>query len=85
MLALGGCAKQYEDYGYISPNLLLFTWGTGMYLNACAKVSSNADQSLANLSSVGSQGEQYIPQTWGESHTLSRSRIQLTNEHIPQT
>ncbi|KAK4050112.1 C-24(28) sterol reductase [Microbotryomycetes sp. JL201] len=29
--------RQYEQYGYISPNLLLFSWGTFMYVNACAK------------------------------------------------
>lgn len=39
MLALGGVAKQYEDYGYVSPNIILFAYGTGLYLNACAKVS----------------------------------------------
>jgi Delta24(24(1))-sterol reductase len=37
---MGACAKQHQDYGYVSPNLALFSWGTGMYLNACAKVSS---------------------------------------------
>lgn len=37
MLALGGVAKQYEDYGYISPNIVLFAYGSGLYLNACAK------------------------------------------------
>lgn len=40
LIAAGGCAKQYQKYGYISPNLLLFSWGTFIYLNACAKVSS---------------------------------------------
>ncbi|KAM0788194.1 hypothetical protein ACM66B_001353 [Microbotryomycetes sp. NB124-2] len=37
LISLGGCAKQYEQYGYVSPNLLLFSWGTFMYVNACAK------------------------------------------------
>ncbi|ORY88724.1 ergosterol biosynthesis ERG4/ERG24 [Leucosporidium creatinivorum] len=36
-LSMGACAKQHQDYGYVSPNLALFSWGTGMYLNACAK------------------------------------------------
>lgn len=38
MLALGGVAKQYEVYGYVSPNIILFAYGSGLYLNACAKV-----------------------------------------------
>jgi delta24(24(1))-sterol reductase len=40
---MGAVAKQYQDYGYVSLNLALFSWGTGMYLNACAKVSSVTD------------------------------------------
>lgn len=39
-LSVGACAKQYEVYGYVSANLILFTYGTGLYLNACAKVRS---------------------------------------------
>jgi delta24(24(1))-sterol reductase len=38
-LAMGGVAKQYETYGYVSANLILYAYGTGLYLNACAKVS----------------------------------------------
>lgn len=36
-LAMGGVAKQYETYGYVSANLILYAYGTGLYLNACAK------------------------------------------------
>lgn len=38
-LAMGAVAKQYQDYGYVSANVILFAYGTGLYLNACAKVS----------------------------------------------
>ncbi|KAK4058328.1 C-24(28) sterol reductase [Microbotryomycetes sp. JL221] len=37
LISLGGCAKQYQQYGYVSPNLILFSWGTFMYVNVCAK------------------------------------------------
>lgn len=36
--AMGAVAKQYQTYGYVSPNVLLFAYGTGLYLNGCAKV-----------------------------------------------
>ncbi|KAM0752194.1 ERG4/ERG24 ergosterol biosynthesis protein [Meredithblackwellia eburnea MCA 4105] len=36
-IAVGACAKQYETYGYVSANAALFAYGTGLYLNACAK------------------------------------------------
>lgn len=36
-LAMGAVAKQYQDYGYVSGNTWLFAYGTGLYLNACAK------------------------------------------------
>ncbi|SCV74071.1 BQ2448_6503 [Microbotryum intermedium] len=36
-IAMAACAKQYQTYGYISANTALFAWGTGLYLNACAK------------------------------------------------
>lgn len=38
-LAMGAVAKQHQDYGYVSANVILFAYGTGLYLNACAKVS----------------------------------------------
>lgn len=41
-LAMGAVAKQYQEYGYVSPNVLLFAYGTGLYLNACAKVGVNS-------------------------------------------
>lgn len=37
LLALAGCAKQYETYGYVSPNQAFMVLGTGLYINACAK------------------------------------------------
>ncbi|GJN94350.1 hypothetical protein Rhopal_007424-T1 [Rhodotorula paludigena] len=36
-LAFGAVAKQYQEYGHVSGNLWLFAYGTGLYLNACAK------------------------------------------------
>ncbi|SCZ99184.1 BZ3500_MvSof-1268-A1-R1_Chr3-1g05861 [Microbotryum saponariae] len=36
-IAMAACAKQYQTYGYVSANTALFAWGTGLYLNACAK------------------------------------------------
>ncbi|KAK4702769.1 Delta24(24(1))-sterol reductase, partial [Phenoliferia sp. Uapishka_3] len=36
-IAMGAVAKQYQTYGYVSPNVALFAYGTGLYLNACAK------------------------------------------------
>jgi len=36
-LSFGAVAKQYQDYGYVSPNVALFAYGTGLYLNSCAK------------------------------------------------
>jgi delta24(24(1))-sterol reductase len=41
-LAMGAVVKQYQDYGYVSGNTALFAYGTGLYLNACAKVRSRA-------------------------------------------
>ena len=71
-LAMGAVAKQYQDYGYVSGNTWLIAYGTGLYLNACAKVRRcffappspppHTDSGCAHRK----QGEQYIPQTWGE-------------------
>ncbi|KAL8292638.1 hypothetical protein RQP46_001250 [Phenoliferia psychrophenolica] len=36
-ISMGAVAKQYETYGYVSPNVILFAYGTGLYLNSCAK------------------------------------------------
>lgn len=38
-LAMGAVVKQWQEYGFVSPNVVLFAYGTGLYLNACAKVS----------------------------------------------
>ncbi|KAF7308852.1 hypothetical protein MKEN_01085100 [Mycena kentingensis (nom. inval.)] len=32
----GGC-KQYEEYGYVTPNMAFMILATGLYMNACAK------------------------------------------------
>jgi len=39
-IAMGAVSKQYELYGRVSGNAWLFAVGTGLYLNACAKVST---------------------------------------------
>lgn len=38
LIALGGAAKQYEKYGYVTPNQAFMVLATGLYINACAKV-----------------------------------------------
>jgi delta24(24(1))-sterol reductase len=37
MYSLAGAAKQYEVYGYLSPNQAFMILATGLYVNACAK------------------------------------------------
>ena len=37
LIALGGAAKQYDTYGYVTPNMGVYVLGTGLYINACAK------------------------------------------------
>ncbi|KAG5723670.1 Delta(24(24(1)))-sterol reductase [Termitomyces sp. T112] len=36
-LAVSGGCKQYEQYGYVTPNMAFMILATGLYLNACAK------------------------------------------------
>jgi delta24(24(1))-sterol reductase len=36
-LAVSGCCKQYEQYGYVTPNMAFMTLATWLYLNACGK------------------------------------------------
>jgi len=36
-LAVSGCCKQYELYGYVTPNMAFMTLATWLYINACAK------------------------------------------------
>ncbi|PBK99714.1 ERG4/ERG24 ergosterol biosynthesis protein [Armillaria gallica] len=36
-LAVSGCCQQYEQYGYVTPNMAFMTLATWLYLNACAK------------------------------------------------
>jgi len=38
-IAMGAVSKQFELYGRVSGNAWLFALGTGLYLNACAKVT----------------------------------------------
>ncbi|KAI5451036.1 C-24(28) sterol reductase [Naganishia albida] len=37
LIAVSGGVKQYEDLGYITPNMGLMILATGLYINACAK------------------------------------------------
>ncbi|ODV76773.1 ERG4/ERG24 ergosterol biosynthesis protein [Suhomyces tanzawaensis NRRL Y-17324] len=36
-LSLSTCFKQYQTYGYVSPEILLVTYAHWLYVNACAK------------------------------------------------
>ncbi|KIM90426.1 hypothetical protein PILCRDRAFT_812170 [Piloderma croceum F 1598] len=36
-LAVSGCCKQYEQYGYVTPNMAFMTLATWLYINACGK------------------------------------------------
>lgn len=37
MIAVSGALRQYEQYGYATPNMLFMVLATGLYMNACAK------------------------------------------------
>ncbi|KAF8338113.1 ERG4/ERG24 ergosterol biosynthesis protein [Cantharellus anzutake] len=37
LIALSGGVKQYETYGYCTPNMAFMILATGLYINACAK------------------------------------------------
>jgi delta24(24(1))-sterol reductase len=37
LIALSGGCKQYETYGYVTPNMAFMILATGLYINACAK------------------------------------------------
>lgn len=37
LLTLGGCTRQYEQYGYVSGNLIFLLIAHWLYTNACAK------------------------------------------------
>ncbi|KAG9128126.1 C-24(28) sterol reductase [Ceratobasidium sp. 392] len=37
MIAVSGGCKQYETYGYVTPNMAFLILATGLYINACAK------------------------------------------------
>ncbi|KAJ9113639.1 hypothetical protein QFC22_005947 [Naganishia vaughanmartiniae] len=37
LIAVSGGVKQYEDLGYLTPNMGLMILATGLYINACAK------------------------------------------------
>ncbi|CAE7112389.1 unnamed protein product [Rhizoctonia solani] len=36
-IAVSGACKQYETYGYVTPNMAFMVLATGLYINACAK------------------------------------------------
>ncbi|KAF8967619.1 ergosterol biosynthesis ERG4/ERG24 [Flammula alnicola] len=36
-LSVSGACKQYEQYGYVTPNMAFMILATGFYINACAK------------------------------------------------
>ncbi|KAF8202267.1 ergosterol biosynthesis ERG4/ERG24 [Pholiota molesta] len=36
-LSVSGACKQYETYGYVTPNMAFMILATGFYINACAK------------------------------------------------
>ncbi|TFK65600.1 ERG4 ERG24 ergosterol biosynthesis protein [Pluteus cervinus] len=36
-LAVSGACKQYDEYGYVTPNMAFMILATGLYINACAK------------------------------------------------
>ncbi|CAE6446070.1 unnamed protein product [Rhizoctonia solani] len=37
LIAVSGGCKQYETYGYVTPNMAFMILATGLYINACAK------------------------------------------------
>ena len=37
MISVSGACQQYEQYGYVTPNMAFMVLATGLYLNACAK------------------------------------------------
>ena len=81
-MAIGGCIKQYDTFGYVSPNQAFMVLGrlaivmmnpyltvfaaSGLQINACAK------------------GEECIPQTWGMClllFTASYKLILIVDRH----
>ena len=36
-IAVSGACKQFDEYGYVSPNMAFMVLATGLYINACAK------------------------------------------------
>lgn len=43
-LAMANVVKQYETYGYVSGNAILFAYGIWLYLNACVKAEQYIPQ-----------------------------------------
>ncbi|CEH16753.1 erg4 erg24 ergosterol biosynthesis protein [Ceraceosorus bombacis] len=37
LISVSGACKQYETYGYVTPNMAFMVLATGLYINACAK------------------------------------------------
>ena len=37
LISVSGALQQYEEYGYVTPNMAFMVLATGLYINACAK------------------------------------------------
>lgn len=37
LISVSGACQQYEQYGYVTPNMAFMVLATGLYINACAK------------------------------------------------
>ncbi|CAO1613069.1 unnamed protein product [Parajaminaea phylloscopi] len=37
IISVSGACRQYESYGYVTPNMAFMVLATGLYINACAK------------------------------------------------
>lgn len=56
MIAVSGAVKQYEDLGYVTPNMLFMVLATGLYINACAKGEHMIPQTVSRRGKVGGSG-----------------------------
>jgi delta24(24(1))-sterol reductase len=66
LISVGGVAKQYEQYGYVSPNQAFMVLATGLYINASVEVRREHVCWLTLTSDSCAKGEELIPQTWGK-------------------
>lgn len=37
LISIGGCIRQYEDYGFFTPNMAFMVMATGFQFHACVK------------------------------------------------